>query len=775
MVNPITQIQKRDGRLVNFDPNKVTQAMYKAFLGSKELKDKDKSIREAKRLTPIAIDLFTRTVNGQPPAVETMQDVVEQVLMAAGYYKTAKAYILYRAERTEEREAKQSIGVTDDLGLTFNQLKVMESRYLRHNDEGKVVETPKQLFERVAKAIATNEKRDKKKWEKAFLGMMTTFEFVPAGGYLRTAGLEKSMLANCFVLPVKDSMDGIFDAVKWMALIQQKGGGTGFNFSALRPKGDYVVSSGGYSSGPISFMKVFDAATRQIMQGGFRRGANMGILNVDHPDILDFITCKTEEQEVNNFNISVGVSDLFMQAVEKDKDFDLLNPRTKEIVQTIPARSLFDQIVTLAWRTGDPGVIYLDAINRSNPVIETLGPLQATNPCGEQPLHPFDVCNLGSLNLAKFIIENEEKPGKRVHWKRLEEVVRLAVRFLDNGVDISLYPIPEVEQMAKANRRIGLGVMGWADMLYQLEIAYNSSEALGLAEKVMRFIYSVSHNESEVLAKEKGVFANWKGSLYEKKGVKQRNLAITTIAPTGTISMIANCSSGIEPVFLLSYVKNVVEDEGLTYVNPYFEEALKEVIPNKDKRQEVIEEITKTGSCQEISAIPAKIRNIFVTAHDISWEDHVRMQAAFQKYTDNAVSKTINFPHNATIEDIEKAYLLAWKLGCKGITIYRDGSKSIQILKKTQKVEQLKSSSRKKAEPIIQSKIKIKSLKERMREGAKNEDLSAKNQRKSIETKKPNTQHLVPDTSLCPECGSPLQMSEGCSMCLNCGFSKCSL
>jgi ribonucleoside-diphosphate reductase alpha chain len=776
----VTKIQKRDGRLMDFDASKITQAIVKAFNATEEIGDESRQREEAKRLTPIAVDLFSRTVNGETPSVETMQDVVEQVLMAAGYYKTAKAYILYRAEHAGEREAKSEIGVEDDLGLSLNQLKVMESRYLRHDDEGTVAETPRQLFERVAKAIAANEEKDKKKWQKLFLEMMTSFEFVPGGGYLRTAGLKKSMLANCFVLPVEDSMEGIFNSVKWMALIQQKGGGTGFNFSNLRPKGDYVVSSGGYSSGPISFMKVFDAATRQIMQGGFRRGANMGILNVDHPDIFDFITCKTEEQEVNNFNISVGINDEFMEAVEKDRDFKLLNPRTKEVVQTVPACNLFNQIVTLAWRTGDPGIIFLDAINRNNPVIDTLGPLQATNPCGEQPLHPFDVCNLGSLNLAKFVVPSNGKIGQQVNWKRLEEVVRLAVRFLDNGVDVSLYPLPEVEKQARANRRIGLGIMGWADMLYQLETPYNSQIAVDLAQKVMRFIYSVSHNESEILAEEKGVFKNWKGSLYEKKGVKQRNLAITTIAPTGTISMVAECSSGIEPVFLLSYVKNVVSDEGLTYVNPYFEKALKEAVGNKEEYLEIIEKVTKNGSCQNIPELPEKIRKIFVTAHDITWEDHVLMQAAFQKYTDNAVSKTINFPHDATIEDIEKAYLLAWKLGCKGITIYRDGSKSVQILKKNQsKSAEAKASISKKAEPIIQSKIKIKSLKERIREekatinGLQVSSLSNEDS-KTLNTKPPKTRNPKLD-SLCPECSSPLQMSEGCSMCLSCGFSKCSL
>ena len=761
MTKTITHIIKRDGRKVAFDPSKITRAITKAFEATNEVSD---IAKEAERLTPIAVDLFAKIINGNTPTVETMQDVVEQVLMAAGHYQTAKAYILYRAQHGEERVVKDAIGVEDDLGLSINQLKVLERRYLRHDEEGKPIETPGQLFRRVAKAIAANETDNKNDWEDQFLGVMSRFEFVPAGCYFRGAGTN-GMLANCFVLPVEDSMTGIFDAVKWMALVQQKGGGTGFNFSKLRPKGDYVISSGGFSTGPISFMKVFDAATQQIMQGGFKQGANMGILNVEHPDIFDFITCKSEEHEINNFNISVGVSDAFMQAVEADTDFDLINPRTGETVQTVSARTLFNQIVTLAWRTGDPGVIFLDTINRANPLINTLGQMQATNPCGEQPLHPFDVCNLGSINLAKFVKIMDGK--KMIDWKRLEDTVRLAVRFLDNGVDVSMYPIPEIAQMAKANRRIGLGVMGWADMLYQLEIPYNSTQAYETAKRISKFIYTVSHNQSELLADEKGCFTNWEGSTYQQKGVKQRNVAITTIAPTGTIAMVADCSSGIEPAFALSYIKNVVDEQGLVYVNPYFEQALAKAIPEDTKRQELIDQVARMGSCQTVTAIPASIRSIYLTAHDLTWEDHVKMQAAWQTYTDNAVSKTINFPHDAPLEDVGKAYLLAWKLGCKGITIYRDGSKSVQVLQIAKK-EEVKQN--KKKEPIMQSKIQIKTLKQRIKDN-KNQELGIKNHGKTTF----NAGMLSKNTESCPECGSQLQMSEGCSMCLVCGYSKCSL
>jgi len=780
----IKQIQKRDGRLVPFDPGKTTNAMFKAFIATGEVGNEIAAKKEAERLTPIAVNLFTRTINGSQPSVETMQDVVEQTLMAAGHYQTAKAYILYRERQQEVRSAKAVIGVEDDLDLGINQLKVIERRYLRHDENGKAIETPKDLFTRVAKAIAANEPKKKEYWQKQFFEMMSRFEFMPAGGYLRAAGSDKPMLANCFVLPVEDSMEGIFDSIKWMALIHQKGGGTGFNFSKLRPKGDFISSSAGYSSGPVSFMKVFDGATAQVMQGGFKRGANMGILNIDHPDIFDFITCKTEETDINNFNISVGMTDQFMKAVEKDGEFELKNPRNGEVVQTLSARTLFDQIVTLAWRTGDPGVVFLDQINKFNPLIDTFGPMTATNPCGEQPLHPFDVCNLGSINLSRFVSnENQERGNNilsKIAWKRLEEVTRLAVRFLDNGVDVSIYPIIQVEQMAKANRRIGLGVMGWADMLYKLRVAYNSEQAFALAEKVMRFIYSVSHDESEKLAQEKGVFENWKGSTYEKKGIKQRNVALTTIAPTGTISMVADCSSGIEPIYALSYIKNVVDEAGLTYVNPLFEKALEESVENELKRQEILEQVAQTGTCQHVKDVPENIKQVFVTAHDIAWDEHVSMQAAFQKYADNAVSKTINFPNSATIEEISQAYLLAWKLGCKGVTIYRDGSKAVQILQSP------KSEKKESKRLVIQSKIKVKTLKERMGEQearGKKQEVSEefKSQNSKVkseiqnENKKLKTKNYQLSTESCPECGAGLQMSEGCSMCLACGFSKCSL
>lgn len=452
----------------------------------------------------------------------------------------------------------------------------------------------------------------------------------------------------------------------------------------------------------------------------------MGILDIDHPDILEFIACKTEDGDISNFNISVGVTDEFMKAVKKNKRFSLRNPRTGEVVQTLPAKQLFDQIVGLAWRTGDPGMIFLDKINKNNPVINTLGPLRATNPCGEQPLHPFDVCNLGSINLAKMV------NNKKINWKKLEKVTRIAVRFLDNGVDKSSYPIGKIEKMAKANRRIGLGVMGFADMLYQLMVGYNTDEGVKIGKKVMRFINKIADESSQELGKEKGVFKNISGSSFEKKGIKRRNLATTTIAPTGTIAMVADVSSGIEPNFGLSYIKNVVDESGLLYVNEYFKQAVEKSNLSEEKKNQVLKEVAKTGTCAEIEYLPSSIKKVFVTAYDVSPEWHIKIQAGFQKYTENAVSKTINFPATASIEDVEKAYMLAWELDCKGITIYRSGSREGQVL------------AVKKSKLKIQSKIRIEPLGKRQK-------------------------------NLCPECGKKMELVEGCATCRYCGFSKCSI
>jgi ribonucleoside-diphosphate reductase alpha chain len=573
-----------------------------------------------------------------------------------------------------------SMLVKSDLSLSLNARTVLERRYLKKDPNGQVIESPDEMFKRVARHIAAAEEAyggpdDVRKMEELFYRMMTRFVFLPNSPTLMNAGRRLGQLAACFVLPVEDSLDGIFAALRNAALIHKSGGGTGFSFSRLRPHESRVGSTGGVASGPVSFMKIFNTATEQVKQGGTRRGANMAILRVDHPDILDFIACKKNNSDLNNFNISVGVTDAFMEAVESGSTYDLINPQDNSKTGELNAAEVYLRLIEHAWENGDPGIVFLDRINQDNPTPE-LGFIESTNPCGEQPLLPFEACNLGSINLARFAIATSSGPS--LDFEGLKETIWLAVRFLDNTIDQSRYPLPEITRLVQGNRKIGLGVMGFADLLFQLQIPYNSEEALNFAEKLMAFINEEAHAASRHLAEMRGVFPNYENSVFKHRhGCRYRNATVTTIAPTGTLSIIAGCSSGIEPLFALSFVRNVMDNDQLLEINPCFEQVARQ---QGFYSSELMSKIARKGSIAGIAEIPEGVKRVYVTAHDVSPEWHVRMQAAFQKYTDNAVSKTVNLPRDASIEDVLNVYNLAHQLGCKGITIYRDGSKENQVL-----------------------------------------------------------------------------------------------
>lgn len=555
--------------------------------------------------------------------------------------------------------------------LSKNAVVVLKGRYLLKDEAGRVTETPEEMLYRVASSVALAEKEygdDPGYWTERFLTLMKGLKFLPNSPAMMNAGKRLGQLAACFVLPVEDSMDSIFNSLKNAAMILQSGGGTGFSFSHLRPRADVVRSTGGVASGPVSFMRVFDTATEVIKQGGARRGANMGILSIDHPDILDFIRIKRGAGELENFNISVAVTDVFMEALRDDTEYELRNPRTNEVCKKIRARLVFDEIVDSAWETGDPGLVFIDVINRDNPTPQ-IGRLESTNPCGEQPLLPFEACVLGSINLGKYVTE---KSGKSViDYAGLSEDIETAVRFLDDTIDVNKYPLPSIEVMHKGNRKIGLGVMGWADMLISLGVPYGSRKSFALAEDLMRFFRERARRCSVGLAEKRGVFPNFKGSVYDAPGMSAvRNATTTTIAPTGTLSIIAGCSSGIEPLFALAYKRLIMGTE-LEEVNERFFATARELgFYSEELRAKVI----KQGTLRGMSEVPANIRRLYKTAHEIGYEDHIEMQAGFQKHTDNAVSKTINMPKNSRKEDVARAYLLAYEKGCKGITIFRYGS-----------------------------------------------------------------------------------------------------
>lgn len=637
-------------------------------------------------------------------------------------------------------------GIVSNLKLSENAIKVLEKRYLKRDKDGNPKETPEDMFKRVATVIAMGDKN----LEQDFYDAMTELRFMPNSPTLMNAGRDLGQLAACFVLPVEDSLAEIFETIKNTALIHQSGGGTGFSFSRLRAKNSIVKSTMGVSSGPVSFMEVFNAATEAVKQGGTRRGANMGILRVDHPDILEFIDCKSDNNKLNNFNISVAVTDKFMEALKNNQDYELINPQNKTVAKKLNAKKVFDMIVDHAWRNGEPGIVFIDKMNADNPTPQ-IGEIESTNPCGEVPLLPYEACNLGSINLSKMV------KNKTIDWELLEKTVRTAIRFLDNVISVNNYPLPQIKEMVQNNRKIGLGIMGWADMLNLLEISYASEDGTKLAGQVMEFIDYVSKCESVELAKNKGKFNNFEGSVYDgenylynkfkgkssgkildeqwlelDKEIKKygiRNATTTCIAPTGTISMIASASGGIEPLFGLVFSRLILDNTEMLEVNPIFKQYATE---NGFYSEELMKQIAKTGSIAHIENIPDEAKHIFVTAHDVSPYWHVKMQAAFQIHTDNAVSKTVNFEEHATRKDIENTYILAYENNLKGITVYRNNSRQFQPM---------------------------------------NLETKPKKEEKIVEEYNPTGEIK---TVKCPECGNEIQMAEGCFICPNCGYSGCS-
>lgn len=662
-----------------------------------------------------------------------------------------------------------------NLNFSENAIKVLEKRYLKRDKDGNCTETPSDMFKRVAETIAKGDLNFGKSQEevnqlsKRFYDAITHRFFMPNSPTLMNAGRELGQLAACFVLPVEDSLEGIFETIKNTALIHQSGGGTGFSFSRLRPKNSVVKSTMGVSSGPVSFMEVFNAATEAVKQGGTRRGANMGILRVDHPDIIEFINCKSDNDKLNNFNISVAITDKFMDAYLKGEDYDLVNPQNNEVVGRMCAKDVFDLIVDCAWRNGEPGVVFIDKMNADNPT-PLIGSIESTNPCGEVPLLPYEACNLGSINLG--LMMKEENGSMNVDWDLLEKTVRTAMRFLDNVIEVNKYPLPQISELVSNNRKIGLGVMGWADMLMKAGISYSSEDGTKLAGQVMEFIDYISKSESIELAKERGRFNNFKGSIYDRsnylfnkfKGKSAgkisddmwakldsdiqkyglRNATTTCIAPTGTISMIAGASGGVEPLFGLVFSRLIMDGTEMLEVNPIFKDYM---LSHNLYSDNLMAQIAKDGSLSHVEGVPNEIKRIFVTAHDVAPYWHVKMQAAFQLHVDNAVSKTVNFVESATREDIKEVYILAYKNNLKGITVYRNNSRQFQPMNLDTK----------KKEPKIEIKPIEKNLEPKVEENK--EEYNPTGEIKTIK---------------CPECGNEIQMAEGCFICLNCGYSGCS-
>ena len=728
MVVSSWQIKKRSGEIQVYSEGKIAHSIFRAQENIHK-EDKDQADQIAKK---VIAELNKRFASEKILGSDEIGDVVERVLIDNKLYDIARAFIIARERQRQESKAEHGLGVIDDVGLPYSSIVVLKNKYLRKDEAGKPLETPKQCFQRVAKALAAAEtdKKNRSIWEERFFMVMKTLRFLPGGRTLANAGTINNQLANCFVMPMPDSVEGIFESVKESSILKKNGGGVGFTFSHLRPKGDVVATTTGRAAGPVALMKIINDASEMLQQAGGRRSGNMVILHVTHPDIFEFITCKEDEGILPHINFSLGITDKFMNAVKKDKNWDLINPRNGEIVNTVAARSIFELAASYAWRNGDPGMIFLDRINRDNPTPH-VGVLEAVNLCGEQPLLNYEACNLGSVNLAAHTGD------KDLNWSKLKDTVEIGVRLLDNVVTICKYPLKQVDEVVKSNRKIGLGVMGWADVLVRLGIPYNSKQALTLAEKTMKFISQTARASSVELAEEKGSFPNFPGSYWEKRKYKAfRNATLTTIAPTGSISMVAGCAYGIEPHFALAFYKEVMGGIRLPEINTDLLTALKTA--GVDTSNGLIDQIADSGTLQLIKVVPQAIKKVFVTAHELESGDHIKMQAAFQKYTDNAVSKTINLRHDCRVEDVAKAFMNAWELGCKGITVYRDTSRAVQVLN-------------------VGYNVRSKMLDAR----------SKKNLKSKISDLKSNDK--------CPQCGTKMFKAEGCATCPSCAFSVCSL
>ena len=674
----VKQVIKASGVFEEFNSEKIYRSIW---LAAQKVGGKDENIAVSLK-KEVLTKLSEKYPNGETIKTSEIGELVEKVLIERGHAKTAKEFIRYRENRKHLRQDKSSLGITDDIGLSYNTLYILKRRYLRRDDKGNIKETPRQMLKRVAKCLSDVEKTEKKKKEcyKIFFDVMTSFKFLPGTRTLANAGKKLPQLANCFVWPIDDDINAIFNILHKSTLIKKHGGGCGYNFSKIRPEGDTVGGVPDLAAGPIKMIEMFDLMTSLFKQEGKYESGNMAILNASHPDIFNFISAKQNDGYLSKTNISVGITDDFMECVLKGKDWDLVNPRTGEIVNTVKAKSVLELMAAMAWQTGDPGIVNLSAVNRgtarANPLFEKSGPIISTNPCGEVPLYPYESCNLGYINFTKFVKE-KAKGVWNFDFEDLENVMKIAVRLMDNVIDASWFPISEVTKSVHNHRRIGIGCVGWAEALAMMEIPYDSDEAFNLAEKVAKTMYTSAFNSSVSLASEKGPFPYVEKSIWAKVSEKPRNVALLTFPPSSGNAMICETSFGIEPFFAIAYEQNVLEGMRLKNVVPLFTKKLKEYGVYSD---EIIQKIIDNhGSASGISGVPKHLQKVFKVAHDIDWRDHIRMQASFQKWTDNAITKTINMPSNATPGDVEEAYIMAWKLGCKGLTVYRDKTKNNQV------------------------------------------------------------------------------------------------